>query len=64
MRIFQVQTKGMKEQVDKLREQNDQLNKRRQIEGAGFRNEIKILRDQLQRTQRQLCFLTVRKLEE
>ncbi len=54
----------MKEQVDKLREQNDQLNKRRQIEGAGFRNEIKILRDQLQRTQRQLCFLTVRKLEE
>ena len=64
MRIFQVQTKGMKEQVDKLREQNDQLNKRRQIEGAGFRNEIKILRDQLQKTQRQLCFLTVRKLEE
>lgn len=64
MCVFQVQTKGMREQVDKLREQNDQLNKRRQIEGAGFRNEIKILRDQLQRTQRQLCFLTVRKLEE
>lgn len=60
---FQTQTKSMKEMMERLKEENNQLNKRRLIEGSGFRNEVKLLKDQLDRTQRQLCFLTLRKCE-
>jgi hypothetical protein len=61
---FQAQTKSMKEIIERLKEENNQLNKRRLTEGSGFRTEIKLLQDQLHRTQRQLCFLTLRKSEE
>lgn len=53
----------MRDQLEKLREENNQLNKRRLNEGAGFRSEIRLLREQLQRTQRQLCFLSVKKYD-
>jgi len=59
----QVQIKTLKEQMEVFRKQTEQLNKRRLNEGAGFRSEISLLRDELQRTQKQLCFLTLRKLE-
>ena len=49
--------------MEVFRKQTEQLNKRRLNEGAGFRSEISLLRDELQRTQKQLCFLTLRKLE-
>ena len=54
----------MKEMVERLKEENNQLNKRRLTEGSGFRSEVKLLKDQLHRTQRQLCYLTLRKSEE
>lgn len=53
----------MKEMVERLKEENNQLNKRRLLESSGFRAEVKLLKDQLDRTQRQLCFLTLRKCE-
>ena len=59
-----MQSKAITGQMVKLRQQNADLNKRRLNEGSGFRSEIQILKDQLERTQRQLCYLTVRKLEE
>ena len=37
--------------LDRLKEENNQLNKRRITEGSGFRSEIKLLREQLHRTQ-------------
>lgn len=61
--FLKAQTKGFLEHIERLREENKRLNQRRLTEGAGFRSEIKLLRDELQRTQRQLCFLTIRKLE-
>lgn len=54
----------MKDTLDRLKEENNQLNKRRLNEGSGFRTEIKLLRDQLHRTQRQLCFLTMKKFDD
>jgi len=59
-----VQMKAMREQSENLRKETNQLNKRRLNEGAGYRSEISLLRDELQRTQKQLCFLTIRKLDE
>ena len=56
--------KAMREQSENLRKETNQLNKRRLNEGAGYRSEISLLRDELQRTQKQLCFLTIRKLDE
>jgi hypothetical protein len=59
-----MQAKAVKEHITKLKQENTDLNKRRLNEGAGFRSEIKLLKERLHRMERQLCYLTIRKLEE
>lgn len=59
-----MQSKNATEQVARLKQSQADLDKRRQLEGSGFRSEIQLLKAQLERTQRQLCYLTLRAADQ